>query len=492
MTTGILNQAASAKQQTEEQSELEQVKLAVTASMMNENHKIDKEQLDEELANYGLPPVEGDETNGYTLAGKYNNYTIESDGTVIAQGGNGENVTIADLISSGQAVSTNTTLEDENGDSITIPQGFNLSSESPELVTQGMIIEDSEDNQYVWIPVFEKSDSRTWGADYSAVADTTEGTEKYYDEIEEALINTTNGYTKDYRKSSYTDVWYGDENYGQRGYYNGTEFIYYTNGNMTETEYNTLYHNMLKSVYKNDGFYIARYEMGKEVVADTTQAQNATRTGMNEYTASDATNTSTTVVENGAPSIEGMSKPVSKANAVAYNYITQSQAQMLAESLNYSGVTSSLMFGVQWDAVCVFIEHYDTRNTQGSDWLKNNTYSKEWGNYNNSSFTMDRGFYSTTYSSNPVKWNDKSTEAKGTSTSWMCTTGASDQNSSLNIYDFGGNLYEWTLERSSVSSTPCVYRGGGFFYSYYACDRSNIISTYGSDYLYSARPSLFM
>ena len=30
----------------------------------------------------------------------------------------------------------------------------------------------------------------------------------------------------------------------------------------------------------------------------------------------------------------------------------------------------------------------------------------------------------------------------------------------MNIYDFAGNLMEWTLEKSNQFEKPCTYRGG--------------------------------
>jgi hypothetical protein len=166
-------------------------------------------------------------------------------------------------------------------------------------------------------------------------------------------------------------------------------------------------------------------------------------------------------------------------------------AEKIGQENGYGTTTSSLMFGVQWDAVCVFIEHYDTNNTAEtkSQWLKSNDYSKLWGNYNNSTFTMNRGYYTTAYSSNPVTWKDKT--SKTGSGNWLCTTGASDQNSSLNIYDFAGNLFEFSLERYSNSSNPCTYRGGYFSYNSCASYRYGY-NTYSSYYNSSARPSLFL
>ena len=372
-------------------------------------------------------------------------------------------------------------LEGTNNEvTVKIPAGFTKSPrENEQSVETGLVIIDSNGNEYVWIPVFT-NDQVSWGVNYSSVT-----SEDDWEGIQTALKT----YTATYTFSSNNDEWYGDANYGQSGYNDSTGILkYYTNGNMTKEEYETLYHNMLKSIYKNGGFYIGRYEMGIEVVDSIERAQKIARTEQTEYKASSDNTT------NEAPTIEGMSKPLSKANAVPYNHITQSQAQMLAESLNYSSVESSIMFGVQWDIVCVFIEHLDTKNTAPtkSQWLTDNNYSKLWGNYSNATFKMDRGFYSTTYSSNPVTWNNA--DEKTESGSWLCTTGASDQNSSLNIYDFGGNLYEWTLEMYRDPIHPfdtCLGSGGNFRVENSAYDR-NALDTCYSSYDYSARFSLFI
>ena len=341
--------------------------------------------------------------------------------------------------------------------SVKIPSGFALSPrEGEQKIETGMVIIDTEENEYVWIPVFEKDGNCDWGVDYSAVKSTTEDSDEYYTAIQTALKT----YTATYKDNSYADVWYEDANYG---YYKKDDtakenLVYYTNGGMTEKEYTKLYRAMLKSVYENKGFYIGRYEMGIAVVSGTTEAQAISRTsGSREYVSG------TTNADNQAPTIEGMTLPISKANAVAYNYITQSQAQILAKKLgeksSYGSVESSIMFGVQWDAVCVYIEHFDKNNTATtkSEWLKNNTYGKLWGNYKNAEFKLDRGYY--TITSNPVIWKKDYTTKKRSSINWLCTTGASEQNKSLNIYDFGGNEAEWTLERNNASSRPSVYRG---------------------------------
>lgn len=486
----ILNQAGRARDITGEKSIAERVQIAYLGALANGKGNVERADLLTELKKeFGEDKIKDGDIDSnltkVTIDGKEYGF----DGTV--SGGNPP----------GGGGSTHT--ETVNGIEVVvpIPSGFTKSTVTGETsVATGLVIKDNTEiqNEYVWIPVFEYDSTKcTWGADYTGVRSATEGSEAYYNAIKEALES----YTSTYRNSSYKDVWYGDENNGKYGYYDGTKFVYYTNGNMTQAQYTALYHGMLKSVYENGGFYIGRYEMGIAVVDNATDARTNTRVALTEYTPSSATNTSTTTNTEAAVSISGMTAPISKPNAVAYTRITQSQAEMLAEMLNYTGVTSSLMFGVQWDAVCVYLEHFgkiDSSATasQGtsfdSSYLTNNTYSNLWGNYKNATFVMNRGFYSTAYSNTTaVTWNQYTSTPKGTSTAWLCTTGASDQNRACNIYDFAGNLAELTLERCSNGDYPCVSRGLNFNTSLYASGRHRHSTDY-SHYGHSARSSLYI
>ena len=114
---------------------------------------------------------------------------------------------------------------------------------------------------------------------------------------------------------------------------------------------------------------------------------------------------------------------------------------------------------------CVYIEHFGKRFNSNyeivnftKDNLNTNTFvSTICGNCKSSTFKMDRGFY---YYNN--QWNEKTNNNKSSGTQWLCTTGASEQNKILNMYDFSGNVAEFTLENTGNSNSPCWVRGGSY------------------------------
>ncbi|MCI8384345.1 MAG: hypothetical protein HFJ33_05750, partial [Clostridia bacterium] len=227
-----------------------------------------------------------------------------------------------------------------------------------------------------------------------------------------AIETAMQTYASDYRKSGYTDTFYSTE---QHGFANSTEYNNHKNG-------------MLSSVFSNGGFYIGRYETGTQTA---------------RFSSSDSLTT-----------------PVIQRDVYPYNHITCSQAQTKATELATGGKKASLMFGIQWDLTLKFIEEKGAK-TQTE--LKTNSGS--WGNYQDVTFDITRGLY-TTAPTTSGSWNRASGTSKYTkpmSTSTLLTTGATDRNSVLGIYDLAGNVYEWTLEKSTNTTSPCTRRGGSYF-----------------------------
>ncbi len=270
-------------------------------------------------------------------------------------------------------------------------------------LSSGLVIKDASNNEYVWVEVpttiYENTDYNSNGANKPS------GSGDYANI--EACLKT---YTSDYSDSSYSD---------------------------TNTSFEELYQNMLKSVYENGGFWIGRYEAGIET--------DTPRTAHVDITASD--------------------KAVVKQNKIPYNYVTRDEAQELATKMNYEDCTSSLIFGMQWDLILKYIE---TKNVTSQSNLI--TDSSEIGNYYNSEFLLSRGkFAQYNALANWYKFDDKSktnlvNERKKISQKLyengiLLTTGATEVTGLQKIYDIAGNVWEWTLEFSETIG-PCVARGG--------------------------------
>ena len=188
----ILNQAGDARKITGEKSISERVQIAYLGALANGKGNVERADLLTQLQKeFGEDKIkDGD------IASDLSKVTI--DGKKYGFDG-----TITDIYT-----------ETVNGIEVTvpIPSGFTKSTVPGETsVATGLVIKDSSNNEYVWIPVFEKDSTKcTWGADYTAVRNETEGSSGYYTAIETALKK----YTTTYKNTSFTDVWYGNSSYG--------------------------------------------------------------------------------------------------------------------------------------------------------------------------------------------------------------------------------------------------------------------------------------
>ena len=158
-----------------------------------------------------------------------------------------------------------------------------------------------------------------------------------------------------------------DESKFQRydGYSNGSKQTYVSSGNATEPfakGYSTEkseYDAMISSVKTYDGFYVGRYEAG------TTNSNRSSSSGI-----SDAV--------------------VVKKDAYVYNYVkwgnSMSDANGGAVQLSkgfasvngYTTVTSTLIYGIQWDAVMNFIDPaYSTGSCSATSFVRDSS-GKGW------------------------------------------------------------------------------------------------------------------
>ena len=234
-----------------------------------------------------------------------------------------------------------------------VPEGFKIADDSSEDVQGGVVIEDKDRNQFVWVPVATLADyKRTW-------------------------------YTGDGSFSSYSEALPEDEK---------------------------------TSVERYKGFYIGRYEAGdkESTVAKTLRSSK------------DVTKTVTI-----------------KANQAPYNYVKIAQAISLAEGFatkqGYKAKTK-LVSSYAWDTTIAFLQKVNS--DYGSS-------SKE-GNYRD-----------TTFSYTDITG---ASQTKAESSYLLVPTGQTTP--VCNIYDMGGNLYEWTTESDSRTYSPYATRGGVYSYSF--------------------------
>ena len=144
---------------------------------------------------------------------------------------------------SGEAFEDTTTITDDLDNPVTVPGGFNIADDSGTKVEEGIVIEDSNNNQFVWIPVGEYKVSKT--------------------------INSTGKLTNELSRRTFTD--------SGSTLINGDEVIstyYYGEGDSRSVAYNQI-DAFKTSATNNKGFYIGRYEQGEG---------NVCKAGVNPYT----------------------------------------------------------------------------------------------------------------------------------------------------------------------------------------------------------------
>ena len=300
----------------------------------------------------------------------------------------------------------NAVYTDNENVKVTIPKGFKVSdvaatanSDGEQTVSKGLVIQDKDGNEFVWIPV-----------EYTAT------------EVDSNNNGLDDGFETTFKRTT-----------SDRSYY----YEPYAKGYAEEE---SDYIKMMKSVQKNRGFYIGRYEAGT-----TSPRTDSTTT------------TNTVVVKRDAypyiyigwgNALNDMTSEVTYQNKVRGKGATYLSQTMYPDTSKYvnltnnTGAISTLCYGVQWDAIMNFIA--DTNDT---------TNSKEWGNYSDNLCLIDRqtAKYTDTTKVSTGDWTSISDTTdkkyqKVKNTNILLTTGASDSFKAKNIFDLAGNSAEWTME----------------------------------------------
>ena len=231
----------------------------------------------------------------------------------------------------------NITLEDDFGNKIKVPAGFKIitktDTENTDLnytadtidVTKGIVVEDGEGNQFVWIPV---------GKIYTD-ADKTEANAKTitlgrYVFKSDGTIDTALSQSK------------------PEGQLKEASAIsnYYTEGKKNETTTNAHAKNIEDFISKTNasgGYYIGRYEARVENYDTISTSNSDNSEDWTGYVAESGKNL----------------KLVSKANSQVWNLVTQKKASSLCQSMYTSNLfTSDLVNSYAWDTAIIFFQEF--------------------------------------------------------------------------------------------------------------------------------------
>ena len=197
--------------------------------------------------------------------------------------------TIDDAKQNGEKFENTTEIRDDLNNDIPIPGGFHIPEDSGTSVEEGIVIEDDSGNQFVWIPVGEYKVSTT--------------------------VNTTGKLTNNLSRREWgeaNEVKEPTEIDGDSAIKQSSLATYYGEGNSNSVAKDQI-EEFKESAKNYGGFYIGRYEQGKDNVC--------------------------------------------KANVVPYTDITRDQAKTQAEAM-YDGnnyVVSELISSYAWDTALNFI-----------------------------------------------------------------------------------------------------------------------------------------
>jgi hypothetical protein len=213
------------------------------------------------------------------------------------------------------AKGTNTVVNDELGNKFIVPAGFKVTDDA-DNITEGMVIQDKDENEFVWIPVGIKKKSNP---------NETITLGRY--------LFDSNGNSSEYSGSAIEEDSTDPtslKNYGNIIAKNINEFILKTN--------------------QTGGFYIGRYEA--RIEGYTGRAYSYTDNEENSFT----------------DYIGG--KLVEKPNEQVFNFVTQNKAAELSRSMyNSNNFESDLINSYAWDTAILFLQEYDNRTNA----VKSNT-----------------------------------------------------------------------------------------------------------------------
>ena len=360
-------------------------------------------------------------SNTSTLA--VGTYTVTCTATIT--GGNSNSATMTVVVESAFILANTTKFTDSLGNSYVVPGGFGVRTDLATTVDKGIVIEDCDKNQFVWVPIgsVKKSDGSTVNIEFGRYSDFS---------LTARPAQYASAYTSTVTIKSY---------YQELSTYRTSKYaIEMASSNATAKSLATF----ISNAQTNKGYYLARYEAslgsGDKISSITDGTTSAGSAGV--------TNQKPAFKQSTSASSSSDMGTVTSTPGMLWNYIRQGDASLACQNLyagnEYNGqdfVECDLVNSYAWDTAIMFIQKCSDKTNYANQVSPNNSL------YNTGTDT-------------------------GKTTDIAC-----------NIYDMAGNLIEWTTEYSSrifndVYPCSCGLRGG------YYLDNSN-----GSGYYTAARGS---
>ena len=462
---GIIKNATSAKQSSEKSSIFEQINIATKSAVSTKTLKINeikfKQALTNNLGQEGTAyTITGNNEKGWIVTSKNHSFIINEEAKIW------DVEDIEPLKTSNTKTNKTIAVRDQSNpkEIFFLPENFKIASDSALIIDEGIVVEDEDGNQFVWVPVpdvIQKKDENgnlvapTWNdetpkASYTPMATTYtyadssvkgtlyRGMLYDFEEVKDAnnvvigaksIYNTNyNVATTNFREPSLVtgnnaDMWAPMTTITGTAYdtksaytqtilgFNGTNFAQDFGKQMQED-----YNEMVKSVNTYKGFYIGRYETGYEVSSsgNKTVSKNA-NTNLN----------------------------VTTCNSTDEYTLKWYGLYKKQKDFSKNGLRSSMIWGSQFDAMM--------------NWM---------------SKTMKK-----------IGSIDENKSNKET------ITGKCEYDIINNIYDLYGCHFEWCMEAYGNFSRG--HRGGSFYNSRYPASHNySAIGPYGEKQFYGSRLTL--
>ena len=283
------------------------------------------------------------QTNEQARLDEYSEY-LDTESSKINGGGVGEKTVKGNL---NKVINTqdNTPLTDEYGNKITVPAGFKILVDDTTNytadninVTKGIVVEDEEGNQFVWIPVREIKNTEktktinlernTFGVGYITLATVN------FENIK--LSRVENNYKV---TSRVPEV--------------GSNYKEATKNETTNNEHSKDIETFVSKANSKGGYYIGRYEA---------RVENYDTSNISKSNSDSSTDWTGYVAESGKKL-----KLVSKANSQVWNYVTQKKASSLCQDMyTNKPYESDLVNSYAWDTAIIFFQEFGDNSTYAS------------------------------------------------------------------------------------------------------------------------------